>query len=200
MRGIGVDFSYESAVDLNYGKVYIANLLSLTIGYMMYDVIILAQIGELKALIAVHHLVSIGLWPLLNSHSVGQMWILYFLSTEITGPFNVIRMMLCEIKKSHSEAYEKHYSMFYLINGLLFTALFVVWRLIPIPSLLVAGYRANPFRTASIPKHYEETRVLYAKFAIVFAILPILFNMFWGFQVVSGALKAFCKNNKKKKL
>mmetsp|Transcript_22995 Transcript_22995/g.32054 ORF Transcript_22995/g.32054 Transcript_22995/m.32054 type:complete len:147 (-) Transcript_22995:228-668(-) len=141
-------------------------------------------------LITVHHGVSIILWPLLVHFDVAHMWILYFLSTELTGPFNVIRKMLSEAKYKESKLY--------IVNGLIFTTLFVLWRIVPIPTLVSVGWLANPFDSSTVPTSLTPNIVILLKVAYLFSYLPLAFNMYWGFYVVNGACKALLCSQKKR--
>jgi len=114
----------------------------------------------------------------------------YFLSTELTGPFNVIRKMLSEAKYKESKLY--------IVNGLIFTTLFVLWRIVPIPTLVSVGWLANPFDSSTVPTSLTPNIVILLKVAYLFSYLPLAFNMYWGFYVVNGACKALLCSQKKR--
>ncbi|GAB5369015.1 hypothetical protein AAMO2058_001368700 [Amorphochlora amoebiformis] len=176
--------SHQGAKDLNFGRsAYCVALLPLTLGYMIFDLIELIRCGQVNMLIGVHHVTALLLWPILLHYGTGEMWILYFLSTELTGPFNVIRKMLSEINVKESKVY--------LINGILFTVLFVAWRMVPIPWLCNALIQAHPFNPSYVPESYSITQLFWARVAAVFSVVPLLFNMYWGLLVVRGATRIF---------
>jgi len=184
-------YTYAGARSLNYGtSKYIPLLVPWTLGYMIFDLLQLIYIRKWKILILLHHTLALILWPTFIKWNVGHMWIMYYMSTEITGPFNVTRIILSEVSLKQSRAF--------IINGVAFTVLFIIWRLLPIPALGFALYRANPFNNSMLPPSYNWEMKVCVRVAAVFAMAAPLLNLVWGYQIIKGAYRIFSGKEKSK--
>jgi len=178
---------------------HLASILTdISVGYMVFDFYYIStwSSGEFL-LMMMHHILSIVLWPISSFTGWGQGWILWFLSMEISSIFMALRWVF---KTAGLE--EK--SPICMLNGFLFTLVFFVWRIVPIPVYLLAFYLApGPSSTAHIMSKGLSAatgdQVLVAgKVMGYICTLPIFLNLFWFYQLVNMLRKMFSKKKEKK--
>mmetsp|Transcript_12303 Transcript_12303/g.15986 ORF Transcript_12303/g.15986 Transcript_12303/m.15986 type:complete len:277 (+) Transcript_12303:201-1031(+) len=154
-------------------------LADLSIGYMLYDMLVIDTWETDVALMAAHHLFAITLWPISSNLGYYQSWVLWFLSTEVSSIFLAFRWMLSESDRKRTPAYA--------LNGLIFTGLFISIRVIPIP-VWSLSYLLAPSPTEVHPGFTEVPR--YATWCGYACLIPLALNAFWGYKVVIGFIKS----------
>jgi hypothetical protein len=158
-------------------------------GYFIADFILcVVQVEEHGVAYVLHAIASLcaGVFWLVNDE--GVLYVLLLLLFELSTPFLNIRWLLSEY------GYEN--SPLYLVNGLAFVLSFVFSRVIlGVPLLMKLMYEMNSAPVKD--RHHILTR-------LVFTVMPfcmIFLNIYWGFKVIKGFLKAagFIKSNEKGK-
>jgi len=159
-------------------------LVPFTIAYMISDLLFFpcwAKDSE-TALFIFHHLFSLYYWSEGLRYDCGQRYALYFIGNEITGVFLVLRWMLSQAGMKSSPLY--------VVNGTLFTALFIVVRVLPIPAILRSTALYFPLQEPwkiDPPTAYIRFLQVTGCLAIY---LPLLLNAYWSTKVIKGYMQA----------
>jgi len=154
--------------------------LKVSIGYFLYDMVLVMTEKQIRSMgTIIHHI--LGIVGFSASMAGGQ--VLYFTllqnSTELTTPFVNNRWFLAASKQSNSQAY--------MINGLVMTFAFVMYRAVIVP--IAASYAFY----AHWDKYQRVTIVLY--FLLPFCVIGItLLNFYWTSLMVKGLLRHLSKS------
>eukprot|EP00908_Phaeocystis_cordata_P025207 Transcript_7655.p1 GENE.Transcript_7655~~Transcript_7655.p1 ORF type:complete len:301 (+),score=77.48 Transcript_7655:48-950(+) len=168
-----LSLNYESthaACDLQTPSPAAATLVPISIAFLVFDLLQVNKWKHSNMMIIAHHFIAVMMWPYaLLTLPVTHWFLLVFLAYECSTPFVVLRDIIDQI-------YGR--GVMYLVNGLLMTFVFVIVRNLTAPASLLCA--------AVLVSHTDAGSVwLYGALSVV----PVVFNLVWGFQVVRGATK-----------
>ena len=117
-----------------------------------------------------------------------QAWVMWCVATEISSVFMVFRWMLYSMGQDGSVLYK--------LNGLAFTLVFFVIRVLPIPfaflafSLAPAGTDTSKLVGLGLPSSSIEWLVQICTFPISPTVLiPTALNLFWFFKLIKMIMR-----------
>lgn len=167
-------------------------LVPVTIGYMAADLLLISQWSLVKtgrvenALMGLHHFLSMCSWPVTLYFDYCSRYILFLLSYEVTSVFLIVNWMLSTAGMKKSP--------FYFASGLLFTASFVLLRLVGGVPQIFSMYTVPPVWHK--PVQNVPSWALWNGF--LWLMLPHVLNVFWGVKVIQGFLAVALGKGKKK--
>mmetsp|Transcript_70592 Transcript_70592/g.147857 ORF Transcript_70592/g.147857 Transcript_70592/m.147857 type:complete len:299 (+) Transcript_70592:223-1119(+) len=172
-------------------------LTPVTLGYFFADLLLLSQWNLTKSgavengLMLFHHLASLLVWPAAVYFDWVARYVLIMLSYEFTGVWLTLLWLLstANMKKS----------MLYKVVGLLFTASFVVMRMVGAIPQLIAMWNAPPW---SVDLEHKVQPGGIHPLCWIFSlslVFPHILNLFWGVKVVSGFMAVMMPKKKKDK-
>mmetsp|Transcript_43850 Transcript_43850/g.103699 ORF Transcript_43850/g.103699 Transcript_43850/m.103699 type:complete len:268 (+) Transcript_43850:99-902(+) len=156
--------------------------LPFTLGYFVYDCCMMLIDPEVcMALMVVHHVVSLTIWPISFLTSAGTFYIAYFLFTEVSTPF-------------------LHFAVFFLPKhgietgvrtlmgwGLLLS--FFLARVLPVPMLYYSLYASQPY--------WADIHPTVRRLAMCTLPLPPLLFVHWFARIVHGSVKHLTSDKSK---
>jgi len=181
LRPLDSSYGFVANTDLSPPDRSYGLLIPYTIGYMCVDLLLSGYWPKdpEKFVFIIHHALCIYAWTEGLHYDWGVRYAVFLISTELTGVFMVLRWMLSQANLKSS--------VFYLVNGTLFTVLYIILRVSFTPAIL--------FSTFMYPPRSEPMRddTMYLKFATNFACMlmyvPYLLNCYWATKVVRGYIK-----------
>lgn len=160
-------------------------LMPITAGYMVADLVLLPSwsltAGSMieNALMVLHHVISLLVWPLTLFHNYCARYVLILLVYEVTSIFLTINWLLSNSGKKKS--------IIYKVNGLLFTLSFVVVRMLGALPQLRSLWEAPPWSPDAVQKRSDVSSLAtYQLLSLYTLIIPHMLNLFWGVKVVKG--------------
>lgn len=168
-------------------------LVPVTIGYMAADLLLVSQWSLVKtgrvenALMGLHHFLSMCSWPVTLYFDYCSRYILFLLSYEVTSVFLIVNWMLSTAGMKKSS--------FYFASGLLFTASFVLLRLVGGVPQIFSMYTVPPVWHEPVQRDVPSW-ALWNGF--IWLMLPHVLNVFWGVKVIQGFLAVALGKGKKK--
>ena len=164
------------------------------VGYLIFDLIEMKTWSNQEFLLMMaHHLIGIVVVPLVGIAGWFQGFTMYFISTEITSIFNVIRTLLLDNEMKQSIVYK--------LNGMLFTLVFVIVRMAPVPLLFLAWYLApQPTSTTKVDSYGATYAYALSYLSILHPGAHAIFvmNLYWGFKVIRGFVSAMSQPKSKR--
>ncbi|CAE8636442.1 unnamed protein product, partial [Polarella glacialis] len=158
-------------------------LVPVTLGFMIADLALMSQwslcggkkgVGDF--LMFLHHIGALIGWPPAVVPDLCTRYILVLLAFEISSVFLTINWFLSTAGLKSSRAY--------IVTGLIFTASFVLVRLLAAVPLVVALFTANPLGFTG------ETGLPHPHIFLILANIGLLFphglNFIWGYKVIQG--------------
>lgn len=154
-------------------------LVPITVGYMLADLLLISQWslptkgGQIEnMLMLVHHALSMITWPHCIWFDFCTRYVLFLVSYELSSIFLTVNWLL-------STAGMKQHPV-YFASGLLFTATFVLTRMVGAVPQLLALWNAPPWvaPTEGVPT--------YVWMGSIVLLLPHAMNFFWGVKVIRG--------------
>lgn len=161
------------------GRFY-ANIL---LGYFLYDLILCLSYKQLRTVGTLfHHCLGLFYYTVVNVSGHAQYLAMLWLASELTTPFVNMRWFLFVMKKTDTTLY--------LVNGMLMTLGFLLWRVIYIPgSALYTLYYFSDHIKLTAP--YVQPLI-----PISMPSITIL-NAYWTYLMIKGILKFIKPGGKK---
>lgn len=154
------------------------DVLPVTIGYMLYDLAIMAIDPEIYTpLMIVHHVGSLVAWPTALCTGSCNLYVLYFLATELTSL--ILHPTVFFIPR-HGLGKSAVYKCF----GGLLLCVFFVFRILPVP-FQVYSFIASRHAFLGLSR-----LLLILSFSMA---LPIAMNIFWFWLILRRGLRLLTK-------
>jgi hypothetical protein len=176
---------YIDEIDVNYGCTMGAYCLTLSMGYFIYDTILVLlhykQLGGTGVMF--HHISAIIAVGINNVYRKFMLFPLIFAVTEITTPFVNQRYFL---DKADMKSRKR-----YTVNGLLMWLGFVVVRCSMIPISIYILYVQSEAMVKGMP--------LFVRIAVYAQIVNLsTLNSYWTYKITQGLIKALKSASKKR--
>jgi len=157
--------------------------LKVSIGYFLYDLVLVLAEKQLRTMgTIIYHVLGLVGFPASISGEQVQFFTILQNSTEITTPFVNNRWFLAVSKQANSQ--------FYMINGLVMTFGFVLYRAVIIPSITLSTFYYH------WDKYQQVSDVIYFLLPVCEIGISLL-NFYWSYLMVRGMLKHLQKKNPK---
>ncbi|KAL0485517.1 tmem56b [Acrasis kona] len=174
---------YLHDIDVIYGCEHSLYVLSISLGYFLYDtVIILMNYNQLGgASMMFHHISSIACICILNSYRQFTLIPLSYCLTEITTPFVNQRFFFDKAEKKNSKRYT--------FNGLLMWLGFVLFRCTMIPLSVYIVYTKYDVMREKMP--------IFLRYCLYAQVINIsVLNLFWTYKITMGIVSTLIKRSK----
>lgn len=167
---------WQSAVDTVHGEsVTLQTFLPISLGYFLYDSVILATDEEAYGLtIALHHGISLAIWPVSFLSKRGVYYLLYFMATELSTPLVHLAVFFLP---QHGMAG----GVLFLVIGISLLVVFFCVRILPAPWLY--------FSMGATWGYWQASDYAIQTIWLLTIPLPPMLNSFWFFKLVNGAVK-----------
>lgn len=171
-------------------------LMPVTIGYMIADLMLLPSWSLSKGssvengLMVMHHVFSLAVWPCTILYNYCGRYVVVLLAYEVSSIFLTLNWMLSTAGMKTGALYK--------VSGLLFTASFVLVRMVGALPQLLALWHAPPWTFTVVDKVAPGEMMTWQIYATITLILPHALNLFWGVKVVRGFMAVLLKADKSK--
>lgn len=155
--------------------------LPFTLGYFVYDCVVMATDRDLlEPLLVVHHALSLLVWPISFLSRAGNVYIAYFLATELSTP--LLHLTVFFLPKHGVDGGGR------TLVGLALILVFFLFRVLPCPAML--------FALATSWQYWSDINPAVTGLAfLTIPIPPFLFN-YWFYLLIQGMLKALSTDSK----
>lgn len=160
-------------------------VLPVTMGYMLYDMVVMSIDPKVyMPLMVVHHVGSLVVWPYAVCTGCSHLYVLYMLATELTSL--ILHPTVFFIPQHGLGA-----SAIQIFFGILLICAFFVFRILPVPFQIYSYW---------VSRHafLELSRL---QFILAFTMaIPMAMNMYWFWLMLRRALRVFTEPKPKEKI
>jgi hypothetical protein len=149
-------------------------VVALTVGFFLFDVVNVRTWESVDPLMVAHHLLSITVWPIAVHYRVAYVYLLIFISSELSSPLLQGRWMARTFSGKDSKAFKS--------VTMLFGLSFLCVRSWTIPFVEFALWVMKPWAYAAIPRWVNVL-------ATATLPLPAVLNALWTVQIIQMALR-----------
>ena len=180
-----IKFNYDALYEkvfLIQEQTYCNFLVTMCVGYFVWDLYNFRIQEVFEFMMIVHHLISIVVWPIAICYGLANFFLLFFIATEFSSPLIHIRWYLRSI-------YGKEFG--WLLATVVFVFTFTFVRIFTMPFLLFGLYASNTYQHSSLPfwLRFLSTLTIY---------LPCLLNIYWFLYILKMCINFLCSVHSKK--
>lgn len=156
-------------------------MVPISMGYMIADLLLIKHWhlkkgagNQENVMMMMHHILSLSSWPTAIFYDYCSRYLLFLIATEVSSIYLTLNWFLATAGKKKS--------IFYIISGALFTVSFVLTRNCASVVQIIALINKPPAYSV------DDVPVVLRWCGTIWLVFPHMFNTFWGFKVIKGAL------------